>query len=133
MSDHNKEIRNLTESVNNLYEQGGWPGGSGQIGRSLWHLFLWWQFQRRMQKILDGGGLKGWALRIFMMGCDMGCLFQMWLDAGQPSNFEEWLESLTNPSDDDDVTPDDGGGGGTDTKPPPPIEYPKNWPPPMRA
>jgi len=136
MKDHNKEIRNLTEAVNNLYsnnlnEQGGWPGGNPQhLWDGLWGALYFWQFRKRIQEILDGGGLPSMILGFFMKGCDMECLYQMWVDAGMPGNLEEWLESLTNPSDDDDVTPEDD--GGTDTKPNPPSpsspEHPLNRP-----
>ncbi len=104
MKDYNKEIRNLTEAVNNLYadnlnEQTGYE-----------HLFWDWFIQYNLQKKLGD-----------VLGKEV---FLAWVEAGRPGNIEDfatkyvkdkleelipdWLkpdEPVDDDDDDDDITP----------------------------
>ena len=96
MKDYNKEIRNLTEAANNLYEQGGWPGGFQYIPRILRglierHFFLKWVEDNPTNPIV--------IMMTLLCGGDKQCMYEYWVKAGKPRPEE--------PDDDDDQEEND--------------------------
>tara|TARA_Y100000034_G_scaffold33771_1_gene41289 strand:+ start:1192 stop:1563 length:372 start_codon:yes stop_codon:yes gene_type:complete len=101
MKDHNKEIRNLTEAVNNLNEQGGWPGGFQHIPDILRGLIERYYFLKWIEENPDDPYVK--LLKLWCQG-DEQCMYELWIKAGKPRPEEPEEEDIT-PEDDDDDKP----------------------------
>ena len=86
MSDHNKEIRSLTESANNLYannlnEQGGWPGGFQNIPNILRGLIERYYFLEWLRENPDDPWVT--AMKYICRGNEQ-CMYDLWVKAGKP-------------------------------------------------
>jgi hypothetical protein len=84
MKDHNKKIRNLTESVNNLYENPAIPYSNIPL----------WDIIRAIPEMIERYYLEKWIeenpddpyvkIMLFMCNGDLNCIHQMWVEAGKP-------------------------------------------------
>ena len=98
MKDHNKEIRNLTESANNLQNLNENPAlPYAPLMPHVWNAIEYWFFARWIRENYPGLVTK-W--------CDMECLYNLWVKMGRPTSMPG-LEPKPEPDD----------GGGDDTPP----------------
>ena len=87
MKDHNKEIRNLTGSANNLNEQGGpWPGGTSLS--DLWELiqsiYLNMEKEGFLQWVADNPDDDYVKAMKWVCKDDETCWYALWVAAGKP-------------------------------------------------